>query len=134
MRTQIQSINIWLQLMEYGKALGCHQIPERSFTFKNYQFPVCARCTGVIISSVIAGIVFLKHKPPLKMCFGMSAVMLSDWLLQFFGILESTNTRRFLTGLIGGFGYSMLYFRFCNHIFDNIKKYFINKKSNRSEL
>lgn len=28
---------------------GCHQKPERSFFFKGKQFPICARCTGILI-------------------------------------------------------------------------------------
>ena len=41
----------WVSLMEYGHKIGCHQMPERSFFYKEYQFPVCARCTGVITVS-----------------------------------------------------------------------------------
>lgn len=48
----------WIRLMEIGDSLGCHQMPERSFFISGYQFPVCARCTGVIISAIIATIVF----------------------------------------------------------------------------
>ena len=44
---------IWIKLMEFGHRLGCHQMEERSFHFKGYQFPVCARCTGVIIGEII---------------------------------------------------------------------------------
>ena len=51
----------WIRLMEIGEALGCHQMPERSFFINGFQFPVCARCTGVIISAIIATIVFFKQ-------------------------------------------------------------------------
>ena len=44
--------------MEFGKKMGCHQIPERSFFFKGYQFPVCGRCTGVIIGEIVTIILF----------------------------------------------------------------------------
>lgn len=30
--------------------------------------------------------------------------MLFDWLLQYFRIKESTNIRRLITGVLGGFG------------------------------
>ena len=41
---------IWIKSMEWcSKYWGCHQMPERSFFFKGYQFPVCARCTGMIV-------------------------------------------------------------------------------------
>ena len=39
-----------------GNHSGCHQMPERSFFYKGKQFPVCARCTGVIIGFRRAGL------------------------------------------------------------------------------
>ena len=32
------------------------------------------------------------------------AVMFADWLLQRLGVAESTNLRRLLTGILGGYG------------------------------
>ncbi len=107
--------------MEAGKYLGCHQMPERSFSYKGYQFPICARCTGVIISAIVAVIVFFKKKISIVWCILMSGVMLTDWLLQYFNIKESTNKRRFITGFIGGFGYSTLHLYFYKYVFDKIK-------------
>lgn len=114
----------WIRIMEMGAKLGCHQMPERSFFVKGYQFPVCARCTGVIISAVIALIVFFKKKIQLRICFALSCVMLCDWGMQYLKIRESTNTRRFVTGLIGGFGYSTLHMHFYYFIYKKIKKLF----------
>ncbi|GIW23679.1 MAG: hypothetical protein KatS3mg068_2686 [Candidatus Sericytochromatia bacterium] len=31
---------------------GCHRDPSRSFFYKDIQYPVCARCTGVILGQV----------------------------------------------------------------------------------
>lgn len=114
------SEKLWIKLMETGTYLGCHQIPERSFFVKGYQFPVCARCTGVVISAIVATVVFFKKKLPLKWCVGMSGVMLADWGLQYLEIKKSTNTRRFVTGLIGGFGYSTLHLYFYNWIYKKL--------------
>lgn len=110
----------WIKLMEIGDTLGCHQMPERSFFYKGYQFPVCARCTGVIVSSIIATIIFIKKKLPINLCIALSNVMLIDWGLQYLKIKESTNTRRFITGLIGGFGYSTLHLYLYNFLFKKI--------------
>ena len=112
----------WIKLMELSETLGCHQMPERSFFLKGYQFPVCARCTGVIISSIIATILFIKKKMPIKLCVFLSSIMLADWSLQYFKIKESTNTRRLITGLIGGFGYSTLHLYFYSFLFKKIKE------------
>ena len=112
----------WIRLMEIGEALGCHQMPERSFFINEFQFPVCARCTGVIISAIIATIVFFKKKLPVGLCIAMSSVMLLDWGIQYLEIKESTNTRRLITGLIGGFGYSTLHLYFYYFIYGKLKE------------
>ena len=117
----------WIKLMEAGNALGCHQIPERSFFYKGYQFPVCARCTGVILSACLATIIFIKKKLPVSLCIAMSGVMLTDWLLQYFDILPSTNRRRLITGFIGGFGYSTLHLYAYKFILDQIRHFATDK-------
>lgn len=112
---------LWLKLMRAGEHLGCHQMPERSFFYKGYQFPVCARCTGVIISSFAAFFIFLKKRISKKLCIILSGVMFLDWFIQYIKIKESTNTRRFITGLIGGFGYATLHLYLYKFIIDGIR-------------
>lgn len=116
----------WIKLMKAGERLGCHQMPERSFFVKGYQFPVCARCTGVVISAILAIIIFIKRKIPIWACFAMSGVMLADWGLQYLEIKESTNRRRLITGLVGGLGWSTLHLYFYRFVFRKIKE-FISK-------
>ena len=98
--------NFWISCMRFGRFFGCHQRPERSFFYKNMQFPVCARCTGVIIGQFLAIIFFLLQ---IRLNFLISilfcAIMFGDWLLQKLNILPSTNIRRLITGLLGGYGY-----------------------------
>lgn len=96
--------------MEAGGRTGCHQMPERSFFIKGMQFPVCARCTGVIIGQTVAAVVVACGKKPCKSAFCGCVVMLIDWLVQRLGIKESTNPRRLVTGLLGGFGLGIFYF------------------------
>lgn len=110
-------MKLWLRLMGLGSKLGCHQLAERSFAFKNYQFPVCARCTGVLLSSVFAIIFFFiwPLNPALAAIF--SLVMFLDWWLQRTKIFASTNTRRFITGLIGGYGWTSLHMYFYQLIY-----------------
>lgn len=106
-----KSLHIWYKLMGLGKIIGCHQMPERSFFFKGYQFPVCARCTGVIIGELVALILILCS---VKINFIVSISLLIpmgiDWGLQYVKILESDNIRRLLTGTIGGFGLIYVYY------------------------
>ena len=94
----------WQKWMRFGRRLGCHQIPERSFFIKGYQFPVCARCTGVLLSSIAACVMFFHYSLEWRWCVGLCFVMFLDWFIQWVGIRESNNIRRLVTGLVGGYG------------------------------
>ncbi len=95
----------WAKWMRFGAAVGCHQLAERSFFIGGYQFPVCARCTGLPIGWIAALPVFLLLRPPLFTGLLLLVPMLLDWGLQALGVLPSTNARRLITGVLGGCGY-----------------------------
>lgn len=95
---------IYLKMMALGGKAGCHQRPERSFFIHGYQFPVCARCTGVIIGYLITIPIIAKLDVNLFQCIFFASIMLADWLLQYLDILVSTNIRRVISGIFGGFG------------------------------
>lgn len=101
--------SIYQKLMSIGKISGCHQIPDRSFFIKGKQFPICARCTGVLVGNIMACIGFFLFVPPLEFCVIGCAVMFVDWYIQYIKILKSTNTRRLITGIIGGYSLATLY-------------------------
>ena len=90
--------------MKLGCRLGCHQRPERSFYFKGKQFPVCARCTGVFVGQILTIALYSIVKPNNIICILFCAILLVDWLIQYFNIIESTNIRRFITGIFCGYG------------------------------
>jgi uncharacterized membrane protein len=93
----------WFKLMDFAdRRWGCHQIAERSFFFGGYQFPICARCTGVLIGYILSILLFSYIS--LLLCFGLASIMLLDWSIQHLKILHSTNIRRFITGICGGVG------------------------------
>ena len=97
-------IDRWLRLMRLGQKLHCHQMPERSFFWKGYQFPICARCLGVIIGHLFGVISLFLFEFPIKLSIIFLFIMFLDWFIQYVGILESTNARRLVTGILGGFG------------------------------
>lgn len=99
---------IWLKCMNMGKKYGCHQRADRSFFIGNYQFPVCARCTGIIIAVPIALVMYWFAKISINVCIILIMIMGIDGGLQYFKIKESTNIRRFITGCIGGVGLSYI--------------------------
>ncbi len=96
---------IWIYLMELvSNRWGCHQLPERSFFINKYQFPMCARCTGVLIGYIVALVTFMRSAS-YKLYMFMCIPMLIDWLIQYLKIRKSNNTRRFFTGLLCGYGF-----------------------------
>ena len=105
-------------LMALGNISGCHQLPERSFFYKNRQFPVCARCTGVFIGGVIGVALFFFYKLPIWLCVLFCLVLLVDWLIQRIGIKPSTNFRRLLTGIVCGAGIWQLHIRLLIFIYN----------------
>lgn len=113
----------WIKLMKFGKRMGCHQIPERSFFIHGYQFPVCARCTGVIIATIGSIPIFFIMRIKIKICIYLCLIMFADWFLQFIGFRKSTNIRRFITGILGGFGLSTIYLYVIRNIYEYGLKY-----------
>ncbi len=97
-------------LQDIGDRSGCHQMPERSFKTGAYVFPVCARCTGVFFGQLTAVILALFGTVcPYHIAISLLAVMGFDWLVQRIGLKESTNIRRLVTGVFGGFGLFSIY-------------------------
>lgn len=90
--------------MRWGSKLGCHQRADRSFFYKGYQFPVCARCTGVLLGYIATPFIYLSFGFNYVTCLISCLIMLLDWGVQYIRIKESTNIRRIVTGVLGGFG------------------------------
>ncbi|MDO4283180.1 MAG: DUF2085 domain-containing protein [Clostridia bacterium] len=96
-------IKLWAYFMRLGNRCGCHQMEERSFQIKGWQFPICSRCTGILTGQILGiifhltGIIF-----PIYVYFIFLLCMFLDWLIQYKKIRESTNFRRFITGNLAG--------------------------------
>lgn len=103
-------------LFSIGTISGCHQRADRSFFIKGSQFPVCARCTGAFCGYSLGVVVFFFWQMPIWLALLSCLVMFADWLLQRINVLESTNLRRFITGLFCGFGLMNLYLDFIIYI------------------
>lgn len=97
--------HLWITAMEWcSKYWGCHQIPDRSFFIAGYQFPVCARCTGIIAGELMAIIISMFIVFPVYVCFVLMIPMTVDGLIQYKTKYLSTNPRRFCTGFFFGYG------------------------------
>lgn len=98
---------IWIKSMDWcSDYWGCHQLPERSFFLNGYQFPVCARCTGIIIGYLISFIYAILCSPlSVYLEIFLIIPMSIDGLLQLLTKYTSNNFKRFITGLLAGFGF-----------------------------
>ena len=91
----------------------CHRRPERSFFYRGHQFPVCSRCTGLIIGAAL----FAVYSFIVPVVYDWNLLYVSvllqlpyiiDGFTQYLAIRESNNTLRFITGLLGGVGVVLL--------------------------
>ncbi|MBQ6825277.1 MAG: DUF2085 domain-containing protein [Clostridia bacterium] len=98
-----------------GSLSGCHQIPERSFYYKDKQFPICARCTGAFLGYFIGAVTYNFLHVPLWISVAFCIIMFVDWLLQKINIMQSTNIRRLITGTLCGFGIIQIFADVVNH-------------------
>ena len=85
------------------KYCGCHQMPERSYFIGEYQFPLCARCMGIVIGHAAGIAASCFHKSSWKSLF-LTLPLMADGCAQKFTSYESTNPRRLCTGILYGYG------------------------------
>jgi uncharacterized membrane protein len=105
-----------------GEVSGCHQIPKRCFKMKGYIFPLCARCTGVAVGQILCVILLIFNiKINLITAILFLLIMGFDWFIQHIEILESNNTRRFTTGILGGFAVITIYYYIAIKLFELLK-------------
>ncbi len=86
---------IWLKSMNI-MAPTCHQRSERSFHLGNFQMPVCSRCQGVYTGYLVGLLFFI---PALIILLPLTYL---DGFIQLRTKYQSTNFRRFTTGILSG--------------------------------
>lgn len=81
----------------------CHRLPERSFFIKGRQFPICARCTGILVG-YFGGLCYILINRNMNLGYEILLMIpiAVDGLGQFYGLWMSNNLRRFITGLLAG--------------------------------
>lgn len=80
-------------------------MPERSFFIKGYQFPLCARCSGIAIGHIAAFLAapFFRFRPAMAWLMAPLAI---DGTLQYFTHYESNNMKRIISGILYGFAFT----------------------------
>jgi uncharacterized membrane protein len=82
-------------LWRVALAIHCHQLPERSFSLRNRQVPLCARCLGLLIGALL----FPCYVRDLRIASLLIVAMVLDAITQAMKLRLSTNWLRFLTGV-----------------------------------
>ena len=102
---------------------GCHRRSDRSFFLRGRQFPICARCTGELVGMLAALICCFFFLPAIWVAVLLLLPLIADGGIQRLTSYESTNSRRFVTGLLFGYGFFSLLvlsaiaaFRFGYHL------------------
>ncbi|MDE6953679.1 MAG: DUF2085 domain-containing protein [Erysipelotrichales bacterium] len=94
--------NVWIKWLPI--IFGCHCRPERSFHYKGQPFPICARCTGELVGILFGIVSYVILQFPLYINILLLVPMIIDGLIQLKTNYESTNIKRFLTGVLFGYG------------------------------
>ncbi len=84
----------------------CHKRKDRSFWFFGLENFFCSRCLGIVIGGIFGLLLFALYAYHVGEFFSLLFLLplIIDGLFQAFGKRESTNTTRFVTGFIFGFG------------------------------
>jgi uncharacterized membrane protein len=83
----------------------CNKRPERAPHVCGHVFPLCWRCTGVLVGAVLIDAIFLSMNPKAQVMISLSILcipMFIDVYRQYYRKLMSTNPRRFYTGFLCG--------------------------------
>ena len=87
----------------------CHHKKDRCFTIRNYVFPLCSRCFGILIGILIT-IFFIAFsiKLPLLICPVLVVPLILDGATQSLTKRYSNNYLRFITGCMFSVGFLLV--------------------------
>ena len=97
-----------LTLNIFNRNIGiclCHAKVERCFKIRNYTFPICSRCCGLLIGIPISIILLsLLANIPLIIAIFLVLPLIIDGMTQSFTKRFSNNHLRFFTGIMFSLG------------------------------
>ena len=94
--------------MNIGARLGCHQMPERSFFYKGYQFPLCARCTGLVIGYLMGILIYFLKIINWEIAILLCIPLVIDGGSQYLKWRMSNQRLRLITGILCSIGIMVL--------------------------
>jgi len=92
----------------------CHQMSSRSFFIAGFKMPLCARCTAIHIGLLLGYLFHLLFMRKENQCICLLSLILFnvplaiDGITQLYGLRESTNEIRLLTGTLSGLSFGLV--------------------------
>lgn len=107
----------------------CHGIPERCLCVGSRRLPICARCTGIAVGCIL-GIVYVIIFPSTVSVASLFLLLplIIDGSGQLVGLWNSTNLRRFFTGVPAGIAV------ICFFVYTFHSGYYIGKEARAKML
>ncbi|MNJ90326.1 hypothetical protein D3C87_79210 [compost metagenome] len=103
--------------------IPCHRMKSRSYIIFGKQFPICARCTSILLGYLTIPILFcLDVKLPLMLGISLNLPMIIDGYTQLKKLRKSNNFLRTVTGLLSGFGQAIIIIWCSKILFDILIK------------
>jgi uncharacterized membrane protein len=99
-------------LWHFALIVRCHQLPERSFSFRSRQVPLCARCLGIYLGALAIPL----YACDLRIAAALIALMIIDGGTQALGLRVSKNWIRFASGIGFSLGCGGLLERGIQHL------------------
>lgn len=109
----IEKLYKWLPIV-----FGCHCRDDRSFYYHGRKFPICARCTGILLGFIVSFLVNLIAGIILKIQLESGIIdflflipLIADGIIQYRTNYISNNRKRFVTGVLFGYGFISLFIK-----------------------
>jgi uncharacterized membrane protein len=92
------------QALMWAGSFWCHQIPERSPHIFGTQLPLCWRCSGIAVGSLLLICIVARARrlPALGISFALACLMPVDVFGAVIGLWDGHNPIRFVTGTLWG--------------------------------
>lgn len=104
---------IWLP-----RIFGCHCREDRSFHYKGVKFPLCARCTGELAGIIGGMVIYTVFRLAWYGYLMLMIPLIIDGFIQLKTQYQSTNTRRFITGVLFGYGLVSIFLLSSIYVYD----------------
>ncbi|PMC36779.1 hypothetical protein CJ195_15250 [Bacillus sp. UMB0899] len=96
-------------MSEILNLIPCHRIPERCIHFNGKPMNLCTRCFAMLLGYMCTPIALaINIVVPFWISIIMAIPLLIDGFTQRWGWRQSSNSIRFITGILFGIGQSIL--------------------------